>query len=251
MTMIPPASLLLVALLAVAPVEARGGPRPPHRPARQPPSEIVLDGSPVQVRWIDGDTFRFLEGPRRGQGARLQGYNTLETYGPVHRWGGWRRAELLALARSATSVAAARTWSCSSAGAQDRYHRLLVDCPEAAARLVRAGLAMVFAIGAPADPALLHLQRAAQGRGAGMWAKGVPGRLLTSVHSADEGPAQPYDRVVDTATGVTGRLLHHRSYRSCQEVCVDAGSERSCMLYVPFARRFRGRPRCLTADPRW
>jgi micrococcal nuclease len=239
-------ALAAVVLLAAPPADAGHRRLGPRRPPARPPSAVVLDGSPVAVRWIDGDTFRFLDGPRQGQGARLEGYNTLETYGPVHRWGGWTRRELLALARAATPLVASRTWSCHSAGAQDRYRRLLVACPDAAAELVRAGLAMVFAIGVPPQAGLLDLQRDAQRRGAGMWAKGVPGHILTSVHSADEAAGtRPHDRLVDTATGVAGRRQHDRSYGTCDEVCAGAGADRSCMLYVPFARRFRGPPRCL------
>ena len=38
--------------------------------------------------------------------ARLLGVNALETFGPVHRWGGWRREELLAIARLSARIAA-------------------------------------------------------------------------------------------------------------------------------------------------
>ncbi len=198
------------------------------------------------MRWLDGDTFRFLEGPRRGERTRLEGYNTLESYGPVQRWGGWTAAELLQDARAATEVARAGAWRCTSRGRYDRYRRLLVACPDLAAELVRAGHAMVFAIGAPADPTLLALQRRAQREGAGMWAKGVPPRLVAGLHSVAEGGGRrAYDRIVDTTTGEARAVAHGRAYRTCEEVCVGSGDARACMVYVPFARQHRGRPPCL------
>jgi hypothetical protein len=48
---------------------------------------IVLNGEKVQVNWTDGDSFKIKEGKFKGAGTRLQGFNTLEAYGPVHRWG--------------------------------------------------------------------------------------------------------------------------------------------------------------------
>lgn len=206
---------------------------------------VQLDGAATEVRWTDGDTFRILSGPWRGRSARLEGYNALESYGPVHRWGGWSGAELLELARAAARLAPAQCWECTSRPEEDRYRRLLVSCPRAAAELVRRGLAMVYAVGGPADRQLLALQRAAQERRAGMWAKGVPRGIVTSVHSAAEAGARAYDRVVDTATGMTRERPHRRFYATCQLVCEGAGADRSCMRYVPFERRYRRRPWCL------
>lgn len=229
----------LLALAVALPAQAR------HR-HRRPASAVVLDGRSVAVRWTDGDTFRFLDGPWAGRAARLDGYNALETYGPVHRWGGWNGEELLALARAASPAAAASTWRCTTAGRQDRYRRLLVDCPDAAAALVERGLAMVYAVDRPAAPRLLALQREAQRAGRGMWARGVPPEIPTSLHSVEEpGGAPAYDRVVDTATGAAVRRPHGRAYRACEEVCVGGGAARACMTYVPFERRYRRRPACL------
>jgi hypothetical protein len=164
----------------------------------------------------------------------------------VHRWGRWRPDELLAVAHAATEVAASRRWSCTTAGRQDRYRRVLVACPDAAAELVARGLAMVFALGRAPDAALLGLQARAQQERAGMWAKGVPARIVTSAHSASEpGADAPYDRVVDTRTGRARARPHSSSYSPCVEVCAGPDADRSCLRYVPFERRHRQRPACL------
>ncbi|GEJ59331.1 thermonuclease family protein [Anaeromyxobacter diazotrophicus] len=234
-------ALALALLVAAAPASARYR----HR-RRAPPASVLLDGAPAHVRWTDGDTFRFLDGPYAGRAARLDGYNALETFGPVHRWGGWSGEELLALAKAAGPAAAARTWRCATGGAEDRYHRLLVACPDAAAELVGSGLAMVYAVDRPAEPRLLALQREAQRRGLGMWAKGVPPAIPTSLHSIEENGGGPtYDRVVDTRSGAARPQAHRRAYRTCEEVCTGAGAGRACMVYVPFERRYRHRPACL------
>lgn len=233
-------ALLVPALLLPAPARARGG--------RAAEGRVVLDGEAARVRWIDGDTFRVVDGPRRGTLARLAGVNALETFGPVHRWGGWAPEELLGLSRGTAAVAAAGTWRCGSAGG-DRYRRLLVECPELAAELVRRGHAMVFAMGgAPAAPGLVEAQRRAQAEGAGMWRKGVPPVIVASAHSADERGLRgrpAYDRLVDTRTGAAYERRHQLAYAACEEVCTGEGSARACFLYVPYERRFRDRPRCL------
>jgi endonuclease YncB( thermonuclease family) len=230
--------LALALLAAAAPAGARDR-------ARQG-AEIELDGAPTAVRWTDGDTIRIQSGPWRGRSARLEGYNTLETYGPVHRWGTWSPHDLLALARAAAPVAASRRWTCVSSGREDRYGRLLVACPGAALELVRRGLAMVYAIDGPADPALLRAQEEAQRRGDGLWSRGVPRGIVTSVHSAAESPSgSAYDRVVDTTTGAAAARRHALRYRTCELVCEGEGVNRTCMVYVPFERRYRHRPACL------
>lgn len=236
-----PLLLALASLLVPAAPRARHEAR--HRDATA--AAVVLDGAATAVRWTDGDTFRILSGPLRGRSARLQGYNTLESYGPVHLWGTWSGPELLEVARAASRVAPSATWRCRAEGEEDRYRRLLVSCPAAAAELVRRGLAMVYGVGRPADPELLRLQRDAQRRGAGMWAKGVPREIVTSVHSALEGEERSYDRVVDTSTGVARTRPHRATYGTCRLVCHGRGADRSCMRYVPFGRRFRHRPWCL------
>jgi endonuclease YncB( thermonuclease family) len=238
------AATLVAAAFAPSAAEAR---RP--RPSKDR-GEVVLDGAVVPVRWIDGDTFALEGGPRRGKHARLEGVNTLETFGPVHRWGRWRPEELLAIARSSAAVVASGRWVCTAAGDADRYGRLLVACPDAARRLVEAGHALVLAVDGPVDPALVAAQRVAQRAGAGIWAKGVPPVIPTSLHSAEErglGRRGAYDRLVDTRTGASDARSHERAYATCEEVCAGPDHDRACMTYVPFERRYRGRPECLQA----
>jgi len=209
---------------------------------------VLLDGQRTQVRWVDGDTFKVDSGPLQGFSTRLSGYNTLETFGPVHRIGAASPQALWALAKAAAPLLARTEWRCSTLGQRDGYGRALVACPEAAAMLVRAGQAMVFAVEGPADPALLAAQREAQAARAGLWAGGVPPELLSSLHAAGEkglGAKGAYDRVVDTRTGKATARPHRRAYATCQEVCLDAGPLPSCMTYVPYERRYHDRPACL------
>jgi endonuclease YncB( thermonuclease family) len=238
----PAAALALAALLSPAAAEAR---RVAARSAR---GLIVLEGERVPVRWTDGDTFRFLGGRYAGHTARLVGVNALETYGPVHRWAGISPRALLVLAKATAPIAARGIWRCEAEGRSDVYGRLLVACPEAAESLVAAGYAMVFAVDAPADEPLLEAQRRAQAARLGMWAGGAPPFVPTSLHSAGEPGLDgrgAYDRIVDTRTGAAVVHSHERRYRTCEEVCVGAGPDRACMLYVPFERRYRKRPACL------
>jgi endonuclease YncB( thermonuclease family) len=217
---------------------------------------VALGGAPTQVRWTDGDSFVVLTGPYAGRRARLAGVNALETHGPVHRLGRSGGRELLGIARRSAAVAAAAGGRCESDGAADGYGRLLVRCPEAAQALVRAGHAMVLAVDAPPDAALVALQGEAQRRRAGIWAGGAPPLVPTSLHSAGEaglGPRGAYDRIADTRTGATEVRRHDRVYRTCEEVCVGEGADRACLVYVPYERHYRDRPSCLapasTASP--
>jgi micrococcal nuclease len=240
--------LLLASLLAVA--TALPSPGAARARARGAAGVLTLDGTRVEVRWTDGDTFNVVGGPFRGIRARVIGFNTLETWGPVHRWGRWAPEELLAIARGTGARAAAGTWTCRRVDGQDRYGRLKVACPELARALVGTGEALVLAMDEPADPALLAAQREAQRRGAGIWAKGVPSLVVTSAHSADEldlGRRGAYDRVADARTGETRALPHSRRYAACEEVCAGDGAGRSCFVYVPPARRYRDQPACLRA----
>jgi endonuclease YncB( thermonuclease family) len=235
------AAVLLAAALAVpAAAEARGG-------GRGVRGTLVLEGETAEVRWTDGDTFRIVSGRHRGRRARLSGVNALETFGPVHRIGRSAGRTLLAVATGSAAIAAAAGGPCELGGS-DRYGRLLAECPEAAAALVRAGHGMVFSLDGSADPALLSLQREAQRDRAGMWAGGAPPLVPTSLHSAaepDPGPTGAYDRIVDTRTGVAAARPHARTYRTCEEICLGDGADRACLIYVPFERRYRDRPACL------
>ena len=42
--------------------------------------ELVIDGQRVGVRWNDGDSFAFTDGPYRKKRARLMDVNALENY---------------------------------------------------------------------------------------------------------------------------------------------------------------------------
>lgn len=242
--MLRAAAALLLAAASAAP--ARAAPRPPAADLRR--GAVVLAGETVPVRWTDGDSFRIRGGRFAGRAARLTGVNALETFGPVHRIGGRDPRELLALAKGTARLAASRAWRCETDGRSDGYRRLLVACADLAEALVRAGQAMAFAVDGPADERLLAAQRRAQEERAGMWAGGAPRLVPTSLHSADEGglgPRGAYDRIVDTRTGVSEARTHARRYAPCEEVCVGEGPGRACLVYVPFERRYRDRPRCL------
>ena len=234
--------VVLLLLAAAVPVDARPRRAGPTRAA------IDLDGEPADVRWTDGDTFRILSGGHAGASVRLVGVNALETFGPVHRWGGADGQALLVVAKRAAVAAAALPARCTLEPGRDVYRRLLARCPAVAEALVRTGDAMVFAVGGPPDPGLVALQREAQRERRGMWAAGAPPLVPTSVHSADEpdlGSRGAYDRIADTRTGVTEVRPHRRTYRICEEACVGEGRDRACMVYVPFARRYRDKPGCL------
>jgi endonuclease YncB( thermonuclease family) len=241
MLRLPALALALVAAAAPSPGAAR-------ERAPSGDSALVLEGVPTRVRWTDGDSFRVTSGPAKGAQARLAGVNALESFGPVHRWGAWTAEGLLGIAREARRAAAAGRWTCTAEGERDRYGRLLVACPDAALALVRAGLALAFAVDGPPDRALVEAQRDAQARRAGMWARGIAPLVPTSVHSADEGDLDArgaYDRVADTWTGRAEPRPHGHAYATCEEVCYGRGDARACMTYVPFERRYRNRPACL------
>ncbi len=209
---------------------------------------IQLNGEQVDVKWSDGDSFKFKSGENSGQGVRLTGYNTLESYGPVHRWGGWTAGELYGFAKLGKSLASARVWDCTSEGERDGYGRLLVSCPDVAVFMILNGHAHVFGLEDPVSKAALKAQKRAQDEGIGMWAKGVPSHLITSLHSADENPDKgytPYNRWVDTATGESAQAEHGDTYAVCQEVCMGPEATQSCMIYVPFTQRYRNKPDCL------
>jgi micrococcal nuclease len=238
----------LAAAALLLPLLAAGA---PHRHGAA--GRILLDGQPTEVRWSDGDSFKVESGPLKGFGTRLTGYNTLESFGPVHRIAGLGPAPLEEIANGSAALLAASTWNCRTEGKRDGYGRALVSCPDAAAALVRAGHAMVYAVDAPPDPALLVLQREAQAARRGIWAGGVPPEIITSLHSAGEKDLKgksPYDRLCDTRAGTTRLRQHRVTYRTCEEVCVGEGAARSCMVYVPFERRYRDRPDCLLGLPR-
>lgn len=205
-------------------------------------STVELNGSVVRVRWSDGDSFRFLEGDYEGRGVRLSGFNALESYGPVHRWGEWQASELADNAHQAKDFARSGSWHCTTTGEMDHYDRVLVDCPDLTEAIVGAGLGHLYWIDTPALEAHVQAQQAAQTATLGMWAKGVPEGIVTSLHSTAEGRASTYNRVIDSATGASNQVTHEDAYETCQEVCLNG----SCLVYVPFENRYGGdRAECL------
>ncbi len=211
---------------------------------------ITLNGVETVVKWSDGDSFRIKDGEFKGSGTRLQGYNTLEAYGPVHRWGSWTPSELYEIAKSASQVAASESWKCTTDGKKDGYGRLLVDCPACAEKMVRTGSAMVYAVeGLKPRQELIDIQRRAMAAGEGIWAKGSTNGVISSLHSVgedgDETDKDAYNRIVDTRTGEALKRKHQSTYKTCEEVCVDTDGTQSCMIYVPFSRRYKNQPDCL------
>lgn len=211
---------------------------------------ILLNGERVEVRWTDGDSFKFLEGTYKGKGTRLVGYNALEAFGPVHQWADWTEQGLYELALGASQVAASQEWACTTDGKLDGYQRLLVRCPQLAVEMAKQGVGLAYAVDGEKPAAeVLAAQKDAIAQKRGMWAKGVVAGVITSVHSVgeddpnDQGPA--YNRVVDTRTGMALKREHHDRYESCQRVCLQTDGSESCMIYVPFEHRYRNKAECL------
>lgn len=221
-------------------------PRPgttPDASTPVPAGHVRIGAETVPVSWSDGDTFKIKSGSMAGKNARLSGFNTLEDYGPVHRWGGWTREELYALAKAPEAMLSSRGWTCEPTGKEDKYERLLLDCPEVAETLISEGLAMVFTVQGEPDARLVKAQHSAQDAGKGMWLKGLPPQIVTSLHSVDEG--RGYNRIVDSARGTSKVRAHEERYETCQEVCEGPDGSQSCMLYVPYERRYKNQPECL------
>lgn len=205
-------------------------------PAKGPGSGISLDGAPTAVQWSDGDSFTIAAD---GVGARLAGFNTLESYGPVHQWGEWTPSGLAAIARAATQMVRRRGWSCTQLPGSGGYGRIVVDCPDLREALLRAGLAHTFSVDGPAPAADIAAQGEAIAARRGMWEKGVPAGIVTSLHSADErDDGTAYDRVCDTQTGHAPKHSHTDTYGVCQRVCRSG----SCMVYAPYALRYTDTP---------
>lgn len=213
---------------------------------------ILLDGSEERVNFNDGDSFRILDGPRKGQKARLVGFNTLEAYGPVHFWGDANGWDLYHVNEKDIELAKSEQWECTSLGGVDGYGRILVLCPELRKRMIAEGYAHVYAYGDEVpDPDLVDLMLKAQSERRGMWRWGIPQAIVTSVHSIDEkDPDDPlaserkesYNRMADTRTGKTFAVKHKSVFKPCDVFCHSG----SCMVYVPFKSRFGDdRPACM------
>ena len=201
---------------------------------------VLLDGTETAVYWDDGDTFKVAE---TGASARLDGYNTLESYGAVHRFGPGEDA-LFEIANAATTMAKSKTWQCTTQPGSGGYGRIRVSCPGLREALLAGGLAHVFTVGDSAPKALLEIQRKAIQSENGMWKGGAPSGIVTSVHSLDEKPNQTetYNRVVDPTTGQGTKRPHTETHKACAWVC----QEGSCLLYVPYTQRYgEGRAACL------
>ena len=125
--------------------------------------------------------------PERKLKARLMGYNTLESYGAVHRFGPGEK-RLFEIAGEATTLARSQAWTCTSYNTEGGYGRKNVDCPDLRRALLEAGLAHVFSVSGPADEADLKAQAIGIKAAAGMWSEGPPSSLVTSIHSLDEKP---------------------------------------------------------------
>lgn len=207
-------------------------------------SLVFINGRPTRVHFNDGDSFRQIDGPWAGRGSRLGGFNTLESYGPVHSWGDWHPFELFVIAKKATHLGRHGVWHCTTDGEQDTYGRVLLDCPDLAIAQLRYGYAHHMQIDdTPARPSYLRAQQEAIRFRRGMWAHGVPEFVVTSLHSADEDPGRDshYNRMVSTRDGHTEKWRHSDIYRECstqcaQEIRADDEKVRS------FARSLRGAP---------
>lgn len=205
---------------------------PPKPSLPAPNGVVVLDGVQTAVHWDDGDTF-FAPGTKIK--ARLNGYNTLESYGAVHRFGPGEAA-LFEISEQATVLARSQSWHCTIQPGSGGYGRKSVDCPDLKQALLEQGLAHVFAVDEPADSKDIAAQQRAMSEKLGMWSQGVPKGLITSVHSIDEKPNQKesYNRVVDLTTGLAPKRKHQNTYSSCEWVCMEG----SCLLYVPYGQRY-------------
>jgi len=195
---------------------------PKQAEAAEARSKVILNGELVQVTFNDGDSFRVLSGDMVGAKARLYGYNTLESYGPVHQWGTWTTKELYVMAKMATYHARKGVWECTSDGATDTYGRMLVDCHELAEDLVRRGMAHVLTVtDEGGDPRLVAAQREAIEAKRGMWSHGVPEYILTSLHSVEEDTEGKgtYNRLVSTEDGHSVKWRHRNKYSECDTVC--------------------------------
>jgi endonuclease YncB( thermonuclease family) len=210
---------LLAALVTIAAILAS-----PHRVEAIPASRVFLNGRPSPVFFNDGDSFRVLGGPLQGTKARLAGFNTLESHGPVHRWGTWTKKELYWNAKLATLNARRGVWHCVSKDMKrDTYGRILWWCKDLAVDQVRRGYAHAMSVNHnPGKKAIVAAMRDAIKHKRGMWAHGVPAYVLTSLHSASEGggrDGRTYNRLVSTLDGHSAKWEHKDTYGKCDEIC--------------------------------
>ncbi len=197
-------------------------------PARaEPATTVFLNGTPTPVFFNDGDSFRVIGGPLNGMKTRLAGYNSLESYGKAHQWGAWTAQELFILSKMATYNARDGVWRCTSDMKTDTYGRTLWICPDLVVDQLKKGLAHVLRVDdSPVDASYLEAQREAQEARRGIWSKGIPDYILTSLHSIDETATEDgtYNRLVSTTDGLSLKWVHDELYAECQTVC-DDGAE--------------------------
>lgn len=242
-------SFLVMCLLTVLPAQARiSVPNPAS--FHQKNNEIMLDGKKTIVYFNDGDTFKILSGEHEKSRVRVSGLNTLETYGPVHQWRENTEKELMDVANKATKVVQKGKWNCQLQKGKDTYGRLLAICDDLAQALIEQGLAHAYSIDQnPADINYLKTQKMAQEKGVGMWKKGIPDFIITSLHSITERDVkvqENYNRLISTKDGHSEKMEHKNEYATCEKVCLK---EKSCMIYVPYQVRYgNNRPECIKSD---
>jgi endonuclease YncB( thermonuclease family) len=187
-------------------------------------TKVVVNGTSAPVYFNDGDSFRVVAGRMSGTKGRLAGFNTLESHGPVHKWGTWTAKELYINAKMATKNGRDGSWVCNSDGSKDTYGRELFDCPSLTQSQVRKGFAHAMTITAEGSaPELQAIQHEAQKNKVGMWAHGVPDFIITSTHSIAErsGRQYAYNRIVSTKDGHSEKVQHQKAYKECEWVCVN------------------------------
>jgi endonuclease YncB( thermonuclease family) len=186
-------------------------------------SKAYVNGEITPVSFNDGDSFRIMNGPFKGTQSRLSGYNTLESFGPVHSWGRWTEKEMYVLAKEATNVGRRGVWNCEGDGKKDGYGRLLLFCKDLATELIKRGLAHAYSINdEPADADLLKAQEDAIINRRGFWAHGVPAYIVTSLHVKSEGGdknGETSNRMISTVDGHTQKWVHNDEYAECQKAC--------------------------------
>ncbi len=195
---------------------------------------IVLDGVETNVHWPDGDSLNIESGQYSGRGARIEGYNTLEAYGNVQRWGEWTYEGLAAVRGTSKDLARSQAWTCNTTGETGGFDRMLLACEGLRDEMVGRGLGHLFTIHERLPASAIDAQRRARDQQRGMWAHGVPEQVLTSVTSTADGYRRTFDRYVDPVSGQAERAFHDESYDTCEEVCRYG----SCMIYIPQDRRF-------------
>ncbi len=189
----------------------------------EPATKVYINGRATPVYFNDGDSFRPLAGPYKGSQSRLAGFNTLESFGPVHSWGGWTEKEMWVIAKLATKHAQKGVWHCETDGKKDGYGRLLMHCKDLARSHIHNGLAQVMSVDQnPGDPEYVAAQADAIKNKRGMWAHGTPSYILSSLHATSEGggkDGKTYNRLVSTIDGHSEKWVHKEDYKECQRVC--------------------------------